>query len=308
MIAKQLTFSVLFILFLAEGVSYAQSELSFKKYHTSAEVQQMLKLLNQENPEKTKLHTIATSPGGKPVTVLEIGSNLQDAPAIFLGANFEGNIPLATEGSLRFAKMLLDSSTYTAGKKWYILPLPNPDAADGFFSDVKYNRTVNDFDINDDVDELSGEDGPDDLNGDGWITQIRVKDLEGKYIISKTNPQLMVQADAKKGERGEYKIYSEGIDNDGDEQYNEDGEGGINAGISFPHLFPKEKKEAGLWPGQTPEVYGILRFIYDRPEIAMVFTLGSSNFCLVPPESGRKGGADLKKIKLPGRYARAFGG
>jgi hypothetical protein len=225
-------------------------------------------------------------------------------PAIFVGANFEGNVPLSTEGALYFAKMLLDSTQYTKNLKWYILPNPNPDAANDYFANVKYERVVNDFMINNDADEATNEDGFDDLNGDGFITQMRVKDPEGKMIASKADPRIMVSADASKGERGEYKIYIEGIDNDGDGQYNEDGEGGINVGISFPHLFPRDKKEAGLWSGQTPEVYNLMKFIYDRPEIAMVYTLGSSDFCIAPPKGGRKGGANLQNIKVPARYAR----
>ena len=113
----------------------------------------------------------------------------------------------------------------------------------------------------------------------------------------------MKMADKKEGERGEYKVLTEGIDNDKDGKYNEDGIGGINVGIGFPHLFPYENKEAGLYSGQTPEVYGIMRFISDRPEIAMVYTLGTSNFCLVPPKGGRKGDANLDRIKIPRRYA-----
>jgi len=281
--------------------------VSFEQYHNSEETLNILEQFQQYNPEKVKLHNIAESPGGTEISVLEIGSNLTDVPAIFVGANFEGNTPLATEGALKLAKMLLDSTTYTTNKKWYILAIPNPDASNNYFSNVKYNRSVNDFMINNDVDEQENEDGPDDLNNDGLITKMRVKDLEGKYIISKNDPRIMVQADPKKGERGEYKLYSEGIDNDGDDKYNEDGEGGINVGISFPHLFPKWNKDAGLWSGQTPEVYGILRFIYDRPEIAMVFTLGNSDFCTQAPKSGRKGEANLDKIKFPSRYAARFG-
>jgi hypothetical protein len=188
------------------------------------------------------------------VQVLEIGANQKNVPAIFVGANFEGNVPLSTEGALYLAKMLLDSAQYTKNLKWYILPNPNPDAAKGYFAKVKYERAVNDFVINNDADEATNEDGFDDLNGDGFITQMRVKDPEGKMIASKADPRIMVAADASKGERGEYKMYFEGIDNDGDGQYNEDGEGGINVGIGFPHLFPRDKKEAGLWSGETPEV------------------------------------------------------
>jgi hypothetical protein len=295
------------LLMISFETIWAQNETSAGKYHDNSEVQQLLKQLQQSHPEQIQLHTIATSPGGEAITVLEIGKKLEGVPAIFVGANLEGNVPLATEGALSLAKMLLDSTKYTSGIKWYIMPLPNPDASKGYFSGAKYDRTVNDFVINNDMDEATNEDGFEDLNGDGLITQMRVKDLTGSYIVSKADPRIMVRADAKKNERGEYKIYTEGIDNDGDGEYNEDGEGGINIGITFPHLFPKLKKEAGLWPGQSPEVYGIMKFIYDRPNIAMVQTLGTSNFCLYPPKGGRKGDANLESIKIPARLANQFG-
>jgi hypothetical protein len=285
----------------------AQNRITFEKYHTNSEVQQILINVQQSNPSLVKLHTIATSPGGEPITVIEIGNKKVETPAIFVGANFEGDIPLATEGALGLIKMVIDSLKFASDIKWYILPLPNPDASKGFFSPVRYGRKVNDFVINNDVDESVNEDGFEDLNGDGWITRMRVKDLTGIWIASKKNPAIMVQADVKKNERGEYKIYSEGIDNDGDGEYNEDSEGGINVGIAFPHLFPKNSKEAGLWPGQTPEVYGIMKFIYDRPNIAMAYTLGSSNFCLDPPRKGRKGDVNPESLKIPARFINQLG-
>ena len=306
MVKKLFHFMTLGLLILSVSQVTAQSVPSFDKYHSNSEVQQMLAKLQSGNPSAIKIHDIASSPGGEPVQVLEIGANLKNVPAIFVGANFEGNVPLSTEGALYFAKMVLDSAQYTKNLKWYILPNPNPDAAKGYFAKAKYERVVNDFAINNDADEATNEDGFDDLNGDGFITQMRLKDPEGKMISSKADPRIMVAADASKGERGEYKMYFEGIDNDGDGQYNEDGEGGINVGIGFPHLFPRDKKEAGLWSGQTPEVYNLMRFIYDRPEIVMVYTLGSSDFCAAPPKGGRKGGANLQSIKIPARYARMF--
>lgn len=274
------------------------------KYHTSSEVQQIMNQLQQANPSVVKLHTITNSPGGEPVTLLEIGANLKGVPAVFTGANFEGNNPLSTEGALFLAKMLLDSAKYRENMKWFILPNPNPDAAKGYFAKVRYGRTVNDFQLNNDADEATNEDGFDDLNGDGTITKIRVKDPEGTLVVSKNDPRILVKADPSKGEKGEYKIYDEGIDNDNDKQYNEDGEGGINPGIGFPHLFPHDNKEAGLWAGQTPEVFALMKFMYAHPEIAMAFTLGNSDFCVAAPKGGRKGGASMQNIKVPARYAR----
>ncbi len=304
MIKKKVFYAAVVMLLFSCGNLFAQSVYSDTHYHNGQQIQQALKDMHQEHQVNTRLYSIATSPGGEPVSVFEIGSNLQDVPAIFVGANFEGNVPLATEGALKLIEMLLDSTHYTSALKWYILPQPNPDAANNFFSDVKYDRTVNDFEINNDADEALNEDGYEDLNGDGFITQMRVKSFSGTHVTSPADPRVMLPADAATGERGAYKIYSEGIDNDNDGQYNEDGEGGINTGISFPHLFPETNKEAGLWPGQSPEVYGILQFVYEHPEIAMVYTLGRSDFCISPPKGGRKGDPDLNRIKLPGRYAR----
>ncbi len=281
----------------------AQNSADFDKYHTNQEVLQMLKQLKGKS---IALHQVAESPGGEPVTILEIGASLEDVPAIFVGANFEGDNPLATEGALYLAQMLLDSTAYTKKQKWFILPLPNPDAAKGFFADTKWGRDTNDYPINNDADNLMNEDGFEDLNGDGYITQMRVKDTEGEYVVSSQNPLFMKKARQQKGERGIYKIYSEGIDNDEDGEFNEDGEGGINVGIAFPHLFPRSKSEAGMYAGQTPEVYGIMRFIYNHPEIAMAFTLGTSDFCRTPPKGERKGDASLDGIKIPGRYAAAL--
>ncbi|MCK4699923.1 MAG: hypothetical protein KAT38_06300, partial [Bacteroidales bacterium] len=119
-------------------------------------------------------------------------------------------------------------------------------------------------------------------------------------------PRLMRKADYSKGEKGIYKLYDEGIDDDDDGKYNEDGHGGVNVGVNFPHLFKHFTATGGLWPGSVDESYELMKFISDHPEIAMTLTLGSTNFFLVPPKGGRKGSVDLDKIKLPDRFAKMF--
>jgi hypothetical protein len=296
---------ILFLTFYTDLI--AQTEVTFDKYKTNSEIQKALNDLLQKAPSKISLHRIADSPDGEPINVLEIGKDLKNVPAVFVGANFEGKTPLSTEGALYLAKMLLDSAKYTQKVKWFILPLPNPDASAGYFSKVKWERTVNNSAVNDDKDDQLNEDGPDDLNGDGWITQMRVEDPEGTYIISDKDPRIMVKADPAKGERGKYKLYPEGLDNDGDGEINEDGPGGINVGINFPHLFKSNLKESGLWPGESPEAYGAMKFIFNHPDIAMVYTIGTSDFCMAPPRGGRKGGANMESIKIPARFATRLG-
>ncbi|MCJ7525254.1 MAG: hypothetical protein MUP71_08540, partial [Candidatus Aminicenantes bacterium] len=177
--------------------------------------------------------------------------------------------------------------------------LGNPDAAERYFVKPLLRDSRNGRPHNDDMDERSDEDGADDLDGNGLITMMRVKDPEGDWLPLESDPRLMKKADAAKGEKGLFKLFPEGLDNDGDGQYGEDGPGGVNIGINFPHLFRFFSRNGGKWAGSESESLGLIRFIFQHPEIAMTVTFGESNFCLEPPRGGRKGEADFSKIKIP---------
>ncbi len=294
------------IITVAIGSAQAQPGPAFNKYHTPAEVQTQLSNFQRSNPQLVTLHPIAVSPGGVTLNVIEIGRQQSDGPAVFVGANLDGTHPLATEGALGLAKLLIDSAAYRSQVKWFILPLGNPDAAANFFASPRYRSTLNRMKINLDVDDQTNEDGFEDLNGDGFITMMRKTSPEGSYRISDEDARLMVKADPLKGERGLYVLYSEGIDNDGDGLFNEDEPGGVNPGINFPHDFQHFNKEAGLWPGYAPETFGIMKFIYEHPEIAMSITLGGSNFLSDLPQEGRSD-FDPNRIRVPERLARQLG-
>lgn len=285
---------VFFWVFIADAVS--------QNYPTTAQIQKQLEELSRSATSKVTIHNVAVSPGGHTVWVAEIGTEAKaknkTKPAIFVMANPEGLHPLASHAALKLANDLLKNEAAMAFT-WYVLPVLNPDAHERYFQPVKWENPRNAMKVNDDQDDAVDEDGPNDLNGDGFITQMRVKDPQGIWIIDETDNRLMRRADASKGEKGIYKLYLEGIDNDGDGAYNEDPPGGVNTGINFPHLFRSFSSTAGAWPGSTPEVYGMMRFIFDRPEIAATFTFGSTNFCLIPPEGGRRGSVDFNKITIP---------
>jgi hypothetical protein len=216
-----------------------------------------------------------------------------------VAANMDGTVPLASEAALFLIKSILEKPECRQDKGWFILPLGNPDAAANYFARPLLQDSRNRRPGNDDMDDRMDEDGPDDLDGNGTITMMRVKDPEGEWLPLEGEPRLMKKADAAKGEKGIFKLYSEGLDNDGDGQYNEDGPGGVNIGVNFPHLFRFFSKDGGKWAGSESESLGLIRFVFQHPEIAMTIAFGESNFCLVPPRGGRKGEADFTKIKIP---------
>jgi hypothetical protein len=295
------------ILFLA-GL-YFQTGNS-QSYYTPGQLVKEFESFATKNPGKTKIHQIALSPGGNQVIVLEIGTEVKSSgkkkPAVFVSANPEGINPLSSYASVTLARQLLSNDKHLE-YTWYILPVLNPDALARYFHKVKWENPRNDLKVNDDMDDATDEDGPDDLNNDGYITDMRVRDPLGIWIIDPAEPRLLRRADKTKGEKGLYTLYLEGLDNDGDGLYNEDPPGGVNTGVNFPHLFRPFTPTGGMWPGSTPEVYGLMKFIFARPEIAATFTFGSTNFALVPPEGGRRGTADLDNITLPDNVAEMFG-
>ncbi len=283
----------------------------FERYRTPQEVNASLLAFNKANPAQTALHTIATSPGGTNLVVLEIGPDVgkkvRKTPAVFVVGNMEGVAPIAAEAALSLAERLSSSGSATKNRTWFILPNGNPDAAGRYLKKPLVADERNASRWNDDMDDQADEDGPDDLDGNGFITEMRVKDPAGEWIPVEGEPRLMRKADPTKGEKGIYKLYVEGIDNDGDGDFNEDPAGGANIGITFPHLFRPFTATGGRWPGSEPETFAVMKFAIDHPEIAMTFAFGSTNMCLQPPAGGRQGSFDANAIKIPEAMAGRLG-
>ncbi len=300
---------LLVFLLLVEMPLSAQA--SFDKYLSPEEIGARVGALARKHGDNMRVTTLATTPGGRKVWLLEIGSEInarkKSLPAILVVANPEGDVPVSDLAALWLAgKVLADPARYEK-KTWYIIPGLNPDAEQHFFDRPLYRDTRNGRPHNDDMDEAVDEDGFNDLNGDGIITRMRVRDPGGTWLPVAGEPRLMRKADPSKGEKGIYKLYSEGVDDDDDGQYNEDGPGGTDVGINFPHLFKPHTPTGGMWPGAEGESYALMKFVSEHPGIAMVMVYGSTNFCLVPPKKGRKGSVNLKSIKVPKDLAEYIG-
>jgi hypothetical protein len=278
------------------------------QFHTPSEIAAQLNLLAKSKPAHAKFHALGKTFNGSDYSILEIGKETAAAkrknPAVLVVANMEGTSPLASEGALFLVNELLKNPAQYDSITWYILACGNPDGASRFFQKPGHVDGRNFRPWNDDMDELTDEDGPEDLNNDGFITQMRVTDPDGTMIPDPKEPRTMKRADPLKGEIGIYKLYPEGIDNDLDGQYNEDAPGGTNIGITFPFLYGYNQPGTGAWSGSEMETYTLMGFVVAHPEIAMTMTYGSTNFCAVPPKAGRKSAMSLTAIKIPQRLVQ----
>ncbi len=117
------------------------------------------------------------------------------------------------------------------------------------------------------------EDGPDDLDGDGYITTMRKKVPmgQGTHKLDPKDPRLLVPV--QPGELGDYLVLgSEGIDNDGDGRVNEDSVGYVDPNRTWGFSWEPTYVQAGAgsYPLSIPETRSIALWAMKHPNIAAV--------------------------------------
>ncbi|KPL11902.1 hypothetical protein AMJ85_02570 [candidate division BRC1 bacterium SM23_51] len=250
-----------------------------------------------------RVKRVARSLGERPVWLVELGRGSADGrrtrPAMLVVAGIEGNDLAGCAAAVTWIERLveqyeeddavreiLDTTTI------YVFPRLNPDAAESFFAKPTVETSVSNKPADDDHDGMIDEDGPEDLNGDGWITWMRIEDPEGEYILDPDEPRLLTKADETKGEVGAWRYLVEGRDNDGDELWNEDGHGGVNFNRNFPYQYEWFAPASGLHQVSETATRALADFVVEHPNIGIIFTFGAADNLIGTPkgETGPSGG------------------
>ena len=289
-----------FLLGLAAGPAAAQERSAYRDH---AALTKSVQSLAGANKSLVRVASIGKSRGGRDLWAIEIAGPGAvppgKRPALLVAAGFEGDDLTGTELALAVAEHLAKNAAGDPAVKErleastvYVLPRINPDGAEGFFAPLKTGQRTNANPFDDDNDGRVDEDGPEDLNDDGLITVLRVPVAGGEYMLDPEDPRLMKRADPKKGEAGAYKLYTEGIDNDGDGFVNEDPPGGTDLNRNFAHEYPYYKPGAGPHMVSEAESRALMAWIVAHRNVAAILTFGASDNLIVPPTSaGRLGPA-----------------
>lgn len=272
-----------FLLALLPSVLMAQG------YGNHAKQASRLEALARSYPKYAKLQSLVKTAGGRDVWQLTLGSGkVDEKPAIVVVGGVEGSHLLGTEIAIGFAETILNNSSSDSVKSllekttFYIFPNMSPDAMEQFFQPVKYERQGNATATDEDRDGQTNEDGYDDLNGDGRITWMRVESPVGEYKIHPDDPRILVKADLSKGERGQYLVFPEGMDNDKDGQFNEDGEGGVYFNRNFTYKHPSFTPGAGEIPVSELETRALADYLFERYNVYAVLSFGANNNLSTP--------------------------
>ncbi len=264
------------------------------EYLTNAKLNKWLTERAAEEPKLMRLTTLAGK-GASRVQVAELGSC--EGPAILLVAGIEGNDLVGSSiavgwidhlldgyGSDEAITKLLDTTTI------YVIARLNTIGPAGFFGKLRCETQVTRKPVDDDHDGLRDEDGPEDLNGDGMITSMRIEDPDGSFILDPQDSRLMLEADPLKGESGRWKVLTEGIDNDKDERWNEDGVGGVNFNRNFPYDYDFFAVDSGIHQVSEVRTRALADFVVAHPNIALVVTYGSADNLLKTPSASSADG------------------
>lgn len=289
---------------LAAGVVVLASPLSAQAapsagYRNHAALSAAVDSLRRAYPRLIETQVIATSPGGRAVHAVRIGvgADVDRRPALLVLANAYGphlvgsEIALGTVQRLAAAygrdetvTTLLDNTTL------YVIPRLNPDAAEAFFRRPLHERTFNELADDSDHDGRQDEDGPDDLNGDGFITMMRIADPAGDWRPDPADPWLMRRADPVKGETGGWRMMVEARDSDGDGEIAEDSPGGVDINKNFGHDYTFFAAGSGVHQFSAPEARAVAEFVYRHDNIAAAYVLGPHDNLMEPwrhrPQAG----------------------
>ncbi len=263
----------------------------------SAELQQIV----ANHPQSCALETIGISRNGHPLEALAIGrgGDRDDRPALAIVAGIDGEHPVSSTVALRIAAVLLGIAPDEPGWEalWrstvYVIPCVNPDALSAYFATpVREQRhALRPWD--DDRDGLVDEDGPDDLNGDGVITMMRLPvaacrkaDLEPTHVADPKAERLMKKAERNKGETPTHALVIEGLDDDDDGLFNEDPVGGVDLNSNFPHKYAEHTSTSGPHQISEPESHALIEFFLQHPRIATAIFYGRHDNIAAPPTGG----------------------
>jgi hypothetical protein len=282
--------------FLVETTPLQEGVMDFKHYHKYTEMVDFFKKWEKQYPDLVDLYVVAQSFGGIDIYQLTVTNKktgrATDKPAMYVEGNRHSGEVTAAESALwmlnymltnygkdREVTRLLDNFTY------YFRPVNNPDGNLLYLETAQSNRsTIRPYD--EDGDGLLDEDPPTDIDGDGWVRQMRVHVGMGKgnYVIDTRDPKGRLMKAVPQGQ-GDYQVMREGIDHDKDGRMGEDGIGGLDLHRNYVENWRPMTEAtgrgftqggAGEYPLSEIETRSVVTFLLSHPNISVANSMDTA--------------------------------
>jgi hypothetical protein len=287
-------------------------DLTWDRWLDHDEIGERMQLMQRTWPEFLTLESIGESYGGREMWLMTINNPRTGAESskagMFIEANVHGNEIQGAEVALYTIWYLMENydsidevKRLVDERVFHILPTVNPDGRDYFLDGTGSGARTGHIPVDSDGDGLTDEDGPNDLNGNGVIEQIRkYVPGQGTFRLDPTDSRFMQPVGP--GETGDWELLgSEGIDDDGDGRTNEDPVGGYDPNRNYGADWQPSYIQGGSmdYPFRLPEARAINDFMVERPNIAGFQSFhNSGGMILRPPGSAWYGDYPASDIRV----------
>ena len=288
-------------LLLPRGPARGDDAAPEREYRTHAEVVARLAALREAAWGRglfAEVETYGTSAGGRSLLALRIG---RAKSVVLVHGGLGGRDAAATSACLALAEQLAAGGPAVERLSWLLLPAPNPDALDAFLAGQppagggRFDR---------DRDGRRGEDGPQDVDGDGEILTMRRIDARGTWAAGEATKdgegratddlRLLEERGVDVRREASYIVLPEGLDDDGDGDVAED-----RPALDLTRQLAGFRDDKGPWtgdgpfPGYAPEARALMELSYaETGLVAWYGYTGTGAYALRANEQGKVADAD----------------
>ncbi len=244
--------------------------------------------LAADHPALAAMTTLGSTADGTPLSALSIAAgsgSVAGRQGLLVVAGLDGRRHGDGELLVSVARRLLEADDLADrlnGQALVFVAVADPAGAAAPADGRGGNRRPGDADRDGRVDE----DGPEDLNGDGLITWMRVPDGAGEWVIDEHDPRALRKP--RDDERGTHRLLLEGRDNDGDGEFSEDGGEGVLIDRNFSHGFVEHTATGGAYPLSEPEAQALATYLLEHPGLTTVVVVGEDDTLVSGPKKAGK--------------------
>lgn len=275
-------------------------KISFDKYHSYDEIRAFLQDCIREYPDLCRIECIGKSYRGREILMIEITNKKTgpgaDKPGIYADGNTHAGEVTGCEVILYTVKQILEGygrdpriTRLVDTRVFYFIPRITVDGSE-YYLTTPYMLRSSLHPWPKDADDMPGL-YPEDIDGDGKILQMRVKNPDGVWKVSEKDPRIMVRRrpdDLGSPDGVYYDVYTEGLVREYDpdlpvkpasSKYRLD----FNRQYPTNWSLPIRQPGSGDYPFSEPEMKAVGDFYLAHPNIVSSMAYHTSGGVLLRP-------------------------
>jgi murein tripeptide amidase MpaA len=251
----------------------------FDHFCTYDELSGLLDAWMRERPELVAVESIGRSWEEREIWLVTVTSTATgpaaEKPGFLVEANIHSNEWTGSAGALHLLRRLVDGygpdervTRLLDTRAVYVVPRLNPDGAEHALVEGRLSRSsVRPWPLDEQPDGLQARD----VDGDGRVLQMRVRDPNGAWKPHPDDRRMLIRRDPDEAGGEYYRLFPEG------EVEGYDGVTvkiappleGLDLNRNFPYGWETEsiQRGAGPYPVSEPEIRAYVQAVIDRPNI-----------------------------------------